>query len=73
MRPSGNENKGAMKLRVDFKPKQTGDLFLLFGNYSFIWCVDVDKHAYHFNVNELDILKVINHLVIEKKVKGRIY
>ncbi|XP_029296954.1 transcriptional regulator ATRX isoform X2 [Cottoperca gobio] len=25
MRPSGNENKGAMKLRVDFKPKHTDD------------------------------------------------
>ncbi|XP_029021930.1 transcriptional regulator ATRX [Betta splendens] len=25
MRPAGNENKGAMKLRVDFKQKRTGD------------------------------------------------
>ncbi|XP_074504493.1 transcriptional regulator ATRX isoform X2 [Sebastes fasciatus] len=25
IRPSGNENKGAMKLRVDFKPKHTDD------------------------------------------------
>lgn len=25
MRPAGNDNKGAMKLRVDFKKKHTGD------------------------------------------------
>lgn len=25
MRPAGNENKGAMKLRVDFKKKHSGD------------------------------------------------
>lgn len=25
MRPAGNENKGAMKLRVDFKKKHPGD------------------------------------------------
>lgn len=25
MRPAGNENKGAMKLRVDFKQKKTGN------------------------------------------------
>lgn len=25
MRPAGNENKGAMKLRVDFKKKPTGE------------------------------------------------
>lgn len=31
MRPSGNENKGAMKLRVDFKQKHTGNLIVLFG------------------------------------------
>lgn len=30
MRPAGNENKGAMKLRVDFKLKSSGDLILLF-------------------------------------------
>lgn len=28
MRPTGNENKGAMKLRVDFKQKKTGNLFI---------------------------------------------
>lgn len=33
MRPAGNDNKGAMKLRVDFKKKHTGDFFL----YS-SWC-----------------------------------
>lgn len=27
MRPAGNDNKGAMKLRVDFKKKHTGDHF----------------------------------------------
>lgn len=27
MRPAGNDNKGAMKLRVDFKKKHTGDIF----------------------------------------------
>lgn len=27
MRPAGNDNKGAMKLRVDFKKKHTGDNF----------------------------------------------
>ena len=26
MRPAGNESKGAMKLRVDFKKKPAGDL-----------------------------------------------
>lgn len=30
MRPAGNENKGAMKLRVDFKKKHTGELFSYF-------------------------------------------
>lgn len=34
MRPAGNENKGAMKLRVDFKQKQSGDFTTLLGNYS---------------------------------------
>lgn len=29
MRPAGNDNKGAMKLRVDFKKKHTGDFPLL--------------------------------------------
>lgn len=29
MRPAGNDNKGAMKLRVDFKKKHTGDFSLL--------------------------------------------
>lgn len=28
MRPAGNDNKGAMKLRVDFKKKHTGDFSL---------------------------------------------
>ena len=32
MRPTGNENKGAMKLRVDFKQKKIGDLISLFRN-----------------------------------------
>lgn len=29
MRPAGNENKGAMKLRVDFKKKHSGDALSL--------------------------------------------
>lgn len=34
MRPAGNDNKGAMKLRVDFKKKHTGDFFFLYSS----WC-----------------------------------
>lgn len=30
MRPAGNDNKGAMKLRVDFKQKHTGTFISLF-------------------------------------------
>lgn len=29
IRPAGNDNKGAMKLRVDFKHKHTGDFILI--------------------------------------------
>lgn len=29
MRPAGNDNKGAMKLRVDFKKKNTGNFCFL--------------------------------------------
>lgn len=34
MRPAGNDNKGAMKLRVDFKQKHTGKFVSLSGNYT---------------------------------------
>lgn len=43
MRPAGNENKGAMKLRVDFKQKHTGDITTSLGNCTFVWYVDVHE------------------------------
>lgn len=47
MRPAGNENKGAMKLRVDFKKKHTGES---------VWSVYVFVIS---NITELDLLNVI--------------
>lgn len=60
MRPAGNDNKGAMKLRVDFKQKHPGKLTSLFGNLE--QCLS--EHAYDFSVNI-----VCSRLVSEKKVK----
>lgn len=37
MRPAGNENKGAMKLRVDFKQKHPGKFISLFGKLEKYW------------------------------------
>lgn len=56
MRPAGNENKGAMKLRVDFKQKKTGEFLFLFRNQTFIlYVLFTCMCAYSFKVNELDL------------------
>lgn len=52
MRPAGNENKGAMKLRVDFKQKHTGD-FTTYGMLMF-----TRENKLTVSVNELDKMEV---------------
>uniref|UniRef100_A0A1A7W7G8 DNA helicase n=1 Tax=Iconisemion striatum TaxID=60296 RepID=A0A1A7W7G8_9TELE len=57
MRPSGNENKGAMKLRVDFKPKKTDDSL-----QKKISCTACGKQVNQFQRNsvfEHPVLKVL--------------
>lgn len=41
MKPSGNENKGAMKLRVDFKQKKPGDLLILFKGFNSLIMLEI--------------------------------
>lgn len=38
MRPAGNDNKGAMKLRVDFKKKNAGNIFVSFVTMNVFAC-----------------------------------
>lgn len=57
MRPAGNENKGAMKLRVDFKQKDDTDLHKKLVN-----CSACGQQVNHFNrksVYEHPVLKVL--------------
>ncbi|KAF7228011.1 transcriptional regulator ATRX isoform X1 [Nothobranchius furzeri] len=57
MRPSGNENKGAMKVRVDFKPKKTDDTL-----QKKVSCTACGKQVNQFQPNsvfEHPVLKVL--------------
>ncbi|KAM9356604.1 transcriptional regulator ATRX [Symphorus nematophorus] len=57
MRPAGNENKGAMKLRVDFKQKHTDDTL-----QKKVSCTACGKQVNQFNRNsvyEHPVLKVL--------------
>uniref|UniRef100_A0AAQ4RFL3 DNA helicase n=1 Tax=Gasterosteus aculeatus aculeatus TaxID=481459 RepID=A0AAQ4RFL3_GASAC len=49
MRPAGNDNKGAMKLRVDFKQKHTGDDTL----QEKVNCTACGKQVYQFQRNSV--------------------